>query len=67
VLGLALGLELGSVLGLYLGFVIFRSKKSADPHVRTSAFYPWPAVAIIYFEAVFTIAYDLLVHFLTWL
>ena len=27
-------LELGSVLGLQLGFVIFRSKKSVDPHVR---------------------------------
>ena len=32
-----LELELGSVLG----FVIFRSKKPADPHIRTSAFYPW--------------------------
>jgi len=40
-----LGLELGSVLGLLLGLVIFRSKKSADPHVRTSAFYPWPGKA----------------------
>ena len=34
-----LGLELGPVLGLYLSFVIFTSKKSADPHVRIL---PWP-------------------------
>ena len=32
--GLGLGLELGPVLGLQLCLVIFRSKKSTDPHVR---------------------------------
>ena len=35
-------LGLGSMLDrLWLVFVIFMSKKSADPHVRTHAFYPW--------------------------
>jgi len=48
---LVLGLRLGSVLGLWLVFVIFSSTNSADPHGRTSAFYPWPNTLTLFPKA----------------
>ena len=37
------------MLGLWLVFAIFTSKKSADPHVRKSAFYPWAVCLLVLF------------------